>query len=82
MNAQVDPEARVLFRAAVTVTHVPGGPRFGRSVILSTFTVAAWTSVGPVTEYMETNRANVNNTSRKVELTVRVGNLTHALLIS
>jgi len=84
VKEHVVPEGAVPLRVAVTTTHVPAGPIFGRRFRLERCRslLVARTLVGTVTEYMEMNRADVNNNSRKVELTVRVDNLTHALLIS
>jgi hypothetical protein len=84
VKEHVVPEGAVPLRVAVTTTHVPAGPMFGRRFRLERCRslLVARTLVGTVTEYMEMNRADVNNNSRKVEPTLRVGNLTHALLIS
>ena len=84
VKEQVAPEGAVLFRVPVTVTHVPGGPLFGMRFRLwrCKSVLAALTGVGTVTEYMEMNRADVNSTSRRVELTLRVGNLRHIAIVS
>ena len=74
----------VLFNVPVTVTQVPAGPAEGNRLMLVILksVVVARAGVGPTTEYMEMNRADVNNTSRKVELTLRVGNLRHVAIVS
>ena len=75
----------VAFNVPVAVTQVAAGPAEGNRlmlVMLKPVVGVARAGVGPTTEYMEMNRADVNNTSRKVELTVRVGNLRHIAIVS
>jgi hypothetical protein len=66
VKEQVVPEGAVLFRVAVTVTHVPGGPLLGKrfKVLRCKALVAAWTGVGPTAEYVEMSRAEVSKTNR------------------
>ena len=73
----------VLFNVPVTVTQVPAGPVEGNRLMLVILksVVVARAGVGATTEYMEMNRADVNNTSRKVELTLREGNLRHVTIV-
>jgi hypothetical protein len=74
----------VVFNVPVTVTQVPAGPAEGNRLMVAILksVAVARAGVGTTTEYTEMNRADVNNNSRRAELTLRVGNLTHALLIS
>jgi hypothetical protein len=66
VKEQVAPEGAVLFRVAVTVTHVPGGPLFGKRfrVLRCKSVLVAWTGVGTAAENIEMNRAEVSNTNR------------------
>ena len=73
----------VVLNVPVTVTQVPAGPAEGNRATLVILKpgIAARAGVGTTTEYMEMNRANVNNTNRKVELTRREGNLRHVTIV-
>ena len=73
----------VTFNVPVTVTQVPAGPAEGNRLMLVILkpVVVARAGVGATTEYMEMNKADVNNTSRKVELTRREGNLRHVTIV-
>lgn len=84
VSEQLAEEVRVLLIVAEKVTQVPGGPRSGRKTRLDTkdrSVDAALTGVGIATEDSEMKTDESSNITTYVELTLRVFNLEHAVVI-